>query len=208
MVASGLAITTTRLRAQPKPPQNSELVKAFVIAGHFDANIPKVKEMLTQDPKLAVAAWDWGAGDWETALGGAGHIGAREMAHFLLENGARIDTFCAAMLGRRDLLAAILATSPAAAKVPGPHGFTLLYHAAISGQVPVAELLQPHLATQAPHYNQALLAAVGHGHIEMTSWLLKNGVTDLSQKDFQGKTPLTLATEKGHREIAELLSKF
>jgi len=72
MVASGLAITTTRLRAQPKPPQNSELVKAFVIAGHFDANIPKVKEMLTQDPKLAVAAWDWGAGDWETALGGAG----------------------------------------------------------------------------------------------------------------------------------------
>jgi hypothetical protein len=192
----------------PKPRQADDMVKSFVIAGHSDANLPKVKEMLQQDPALAVASWDWGGGDWETALGGAGHIGSREMAHFLLENGARIDAFCAAMLGRRDLLAAVLAATPAAALVLGPHRFTLMYHAAISGQVPVVELIQPHLKpTLASHYNQALVAAVIHGHLEMTAWLLKNGVSDPNLTDFKGRSTLTIATEAGHKEIAELLRK-
>jgi Ankyrin repeats (3 copies) len=192
----------------PKPRQADELVKAFVIAGHSDANIAKVKEMLDQDPRLAAASWDWGLGDWETALGGAGHIGSREMAHFLLENGARIDAFCAAMLGRTDLLAAVLATTPAAARVLGPHRFTLMYHAAISGQVPVVELIKPHLtAAQAPHFDQALVAAVIHGHLEMTAWLLKNGVSNPNMTDFKGRTTRTIATEAGHKEIAELLEK-
>jgi hypothetical protein len=191
----------------PKPRQADDVVKAFVIAGHSDSKIATVKEMLDKDPKLALASWDWGGGDWETALGGAGHIGSREMAHFLLENGARIDAFCAAMLGRADLLSAVLALSPAAARVLGPHGFTLLYHVAISGQVSLAELVKPHLAGKAPHYNQALLASVGHGKLDMTSWLLRNGATDLNQSDFRGRTPLAIATEAGHKGIAELLQK-
>jgi hypothetical protein len=207
LAASSLAAQTPE---KPKPParQPDDLVRDFVIAGHADPNIPKVKEMLARDPKLATAAWDWGAGDWETALGGAGHIGSREMAHFLLENGARIDAFCAAMLGHRDALAAILTLSPSAAGVRGPHGFSLLYHAAISGQVSLAGLIKPLLPAKAPDYNQALLSAANHGRTEMTAWLLSNGVTDPNQQDFRNRTPLTIATEKGYREIADMLQKF
>jgi hypothetical protein len=192
----------------PKPRQTDEVVKAFVIAGHDNAKIAKVKEMLDQDPNLAVASWDWGGGDWESALGGASHLGSRDMAHFLLENGARIDAFCATMLGRRDLLAAILATTPAVVRVVGPHRYTLLYHAAVSGLVPIAEMIKPHLtAAEAPHYNQALQTSVSHKHLEMTAWLLKNGVTDPNLPDFRGRRPLTVATDAGQKEIAELLQK-
>src|SRR5580700_7626770 len=52
-----------------------------------------------QDLHLVYAARDWGGGDWETALGGASHTGHREIALYLLSQGARIDSYCAAMLG-------------------------------------------------------------------------------------------------------------
>src|SRR5437016_2607432 len=63
--------------------QDLDLVKAFVQAGHGDENLPKVKEYLAYNPKLVYASWDWGGGDWETALGGASHIGSRQMARYL-----------------------------------------------------------------------------------------------------------------------------
>jgi hypothetical protein len=205
------ALAAVPLTAQDKPGapprQTDETVKAFVVAGHTDAKIATVREMLDKDPKLAVASWDWGAGDWETALGGASHVGSREMAHFLLEHGARIDAFCAAMLGRRDLLAAILTASPAAALVRGPHTYCLLYHVATNGDVSLAELVKPHLVGQEAHFNQAVVPSVAHKHLEMTAWLLKNGVTDPNQTDFRGRRPLTIATEAGQKEIADLLQK-
>src|SRR5689334_17826261 len=58
--------------------QALDLVLEFVRVGHN--NLARVKELVAQDPKLVLAAWDWGKGDWETALGGAGHIGNREIA--------------------------------------------------------------------------------------------------------------------------------
>ena len=39
-------------------------VKEFVGAGH--GNLPRVKEMLAEQPKLVLASYDWGAGDFET----------------------------------------------------------------------------------------------------------------------------------------------
>src|SRR3954452_13791305 len=73
------------VRPEPNrgPRQDLDLIKAFVVAGHANKNIDLVKEMLAKDPKLVLAAWDWGAGDWETALGGASHTGSRDMARFL-----------------------------------------------------------------------------------------------------------------------------
>src|SRR5579883_1428644 len=140
--------------------QNLDLVRSFVGAGHKDANIAQVKEMLDRDPKLVYASHDWGEGDWETALGGASHTGSREMARYLLSRGARIDTFCAAMLAERDVLAALVAANPSVATCRGPHGYTLLYHVAIGGDVAMAELLKPHLGPQPRAYTQALSAAV------------------------------------------------
>lgn len=88
------------------------------------------------------AAWDWGAGDWETALGGASHMGRKEIAEYLLSRGARIDLFCAAMLGRIEIVRAALDADPSIAKVLGPHGIPLLDHARAGGQQAVAELIR------------------------------------------------------------------
>src|SRR5207249_8126604 len=80
------------------------------------------------------AAMDWGAGDWETGLGGASHMGAREIVEFLLERGARIDIFCAAMLGLVDVVKAFLTLQPKLIDAKGPHGFTLHFHAQVGGK--------------------------------------------------------------------------
>jgi ankyrin repeat protein len=154
-----------------------------------------------------LAAWDWGNGDWETALGGASHSGNREIARYLLSQGARIDSFCAAMLGERKVISALLAANPFIANTKGPHGYTLLYHAAISGDVAIAKALKPHLAPNAKDYNQALSAAARDGQLAMISWLLKNGVTDPNVPDVFKKTPLTIAIEKGFHQVAEELRR-
>ena len=189
------------------PPQDSELVKAIVGAGHNEKNLDKVKDMLAKDPKLVFATLDWGGGDWETALGGAAHTASRVMARYLLSQGARIDSFCAAMLGYRDVLASLIAANPTVVTAKGPHGFTLLYHAASSGDVSIAKLLKPHLNAKSPDYRQSVSAAVRDGHAGMAQWLLENGVSDLNAADGYGKRLLASAKDKGLTEIANLLKK-
>ena len=209
-----LAETTTNNAELPKPrpaervrPPRQDLAQVlrFVQAGHVD--LPKVKEMLNQDPQFAIAAWDWGQGDWETALGGASHVGRRDIAEYLLSKGARIDGFCAAMLGERDVVLALLKAHPSVATTKGPHGYTLLYHVAISGDIVTAEALKPLLAPNARDYNQALSAAARDGRLEMTQWLLENGVTNPNVPDGFGKTAMDFATEKNFPEIAAELRR-
>jgi hypothetical protein len=201
----GTASKTAPAERVRPPPQEAAQVLRFVQAGHGD--LSKVKEMVVQDAKLVLAAWDWGSGDWETALGGASHVGRRDIAQYLLSQGARIDSFCAAMLGQRDVLLALLKADPAVATTKGPHGYTLLYHVAISGDVVVADAIKGLLPPTAKDYNQALSAAARDGHLPMTKWLLDNGVTDPNVPDGFGKTALTFAIEKKFPEVeAELRS--
>jgi hypothetical protein len=204
-LASNAPTTGPKALGEPvrPPPQVPAQVLRFVQAGHGD--LPKVKEMLQQDPPLALAAWDWGRGDWETALGGASHVGRRDIASYLLSNGARIDSFCASMLGERDVPLALLKANPTVATTKGPHGYTLLYHVAISGDVAIAEALKPLLAPNAKDYNQALSAAARDGHLPMTQWLLESGVTDPNVPDGFGKTALDFAREKKFPEVASEL---
>jgi hypothetical protein len=192
---------------QRPPRQDLETVQSFVRLSHSDQNMNRVAEMIAREPQLVYAAWDWGGGDWETGLGGASHIGSRKMARLLLEKGARIDAFCAAMLGERAVVTALLAANPAVASSRGPHGHSLLYHAAISGDTAMAEAVVGHLAQRAPDCNQALNAAVRDGHVPMTRWLLNNGVANPNQMDGLGKRPLATAAAKGFSEIAEELRK-
>jgi hypothetical protein len=194
---------TPRPELPRKAPQVPERVFEFVRVGH--GNLPRVKEMLAEDPKFALAAWDWGQGDWETALGGASHVGNRDIALHLLDHGARQDLHCSAMLGERYIVLAAIAAHPALANTAGPHGYSLLYHAAISGDVAITGAIAPHLANRARDCNQALTAAARGGHAPMTAWLLANGVTDLSVKDALGKNAATYATEKGFKDVGELL---
>jgi len=122
-----------------KPPIAPELVKEMVMAAHGD--LPKVKELLEKEPKLVNAVWDWGGGDFESALGGAAHTGSKEIALALLAGGARMDVFCAAMLGKLDVVKAAVAAFPEIVKVPGPHGIPLVAHAKI-GKADAAEVLK------------------------------------------------------------------
>jgi ankyrin repeat protein len=184
-----------------------DLVASFVGSAHKDANLDKVTAMLIRDPKLVYASWDWGGGDWETGLGGASHVGSRKMARFLLEKGARIDAFCAAMLGEKDVVTAMVAADPGVVNARGPHGYSLLYHAAISGDTEMAEVLNPYIKVRARDFNQSLSAAVRDGNLEMTAWLLKEGVTNPNQEDAMGKRPLPLALEKNFQDVAEILRK-
>src|SRR5262245_47027 len=80
------------------PSHDSALVRDFVGASH--GNVARVKELLQGRPALAKSAWDWGYGDWETALGAASHVGNREIAELLIATGAPVTIFSAAMLGQ------------------------------------------------------------------------------------------------------------
>jgi ankyrin repeat protein len=187
--------------------QDLDLVKAFVAAGHSDKNLDRVKEHLSQNPKLVYASWDWGGGDWETALGGAAHTGSRQMARYLLSQGARVDSFCSAMLGERGVVTALVSADPSVVSARGPHGYTLLYHVASSGDVAMADLLKPRLPAQRGMYTQALGAAVRDGHLAMTKWLFENGNADPNIEDAIGRRPLRLAIEKNFPEVAEELRR-
>lgn len=152
--ALGTALALNPLRAQAPapadlppvptrpPPLAPDLVKAFVGAAHGD--LAKTQALLDEQPGLLNATWDWGGGDFETALGGAAHMGRRDIALFLLERGARPDLFVHAMLGHLEVVRAIIAARPEAAKCPGPHGIPLLVHAQKggAGAAAVADYLQ------------------------------------------------------------------
>jgi hypothetical protein len=115
-----------------KPQLNRLLVQDFVIFAHSD--LAMVKKLLEGEPALLNATMDWGAGDWESGLGGASHMGRRDIVEFLLEHGARIDIFCAAMMGQLDAVKSLLTLQPKLIDAKGPHGFTVHFHAQVGGR--------------------------------------------------------------------------
>lgn len=153
LAAAGFFLTGRRAGAQSTPagqvtgapdrlPQiEADLIRRFVIAGH--ANLDLVQQMLREQPALINATWDWGGGDYETALGGASHMGRRDIAELLLANGARIDLFAAAALGRIEIIKAAVAAYPDIVHVRGPHTITLLMHAQKGGSTEVVDFLKP-----------------------------------------------------------------
>jgi hypothetical protein len=60
------------------PTQDPDVVREVVAVAH--GNLKRLQELVDRRPTLALATWDWGFGDWETALGAASHVGNREIA--------------------------------------------------------------------------------------------------------------------------------
>ena len=112
-------------------PLKIEIVKEFVVAGH--KNLDKVKEMLIDYPNLIYSRYDWGDGDFEEAIEGSGHLGIKEIANYLIEEGARVNLFVLTMLGKTNLVKPTLEEYPNLLTAKGPHGFTLLHHAKVGG---------------------------------------------------------------------------
>ena len=122
------------------PAHDPALVREFVGAAH--GNVAKVKELLQGRPALAKSAWDWGYGDWETALGAASHVGNREIAELLIANGAPVTIFSAAMMGQLGAVQAFVAASSGIHRTKGPHGIPLLAHAQAGKAADVIKYLE------------------------------------------------------------------
>jgi hypothetical protein len=121
-----------------EPRVDPTLVENFVAQAHAD--LDRVRDLLSGEPALVNAAWDWGGGDWETALGAAAHMGRRDIALFLIAEGARMDVFTAAMLGELPIVRAIVELHPEVRDARGPHRLPLAMHAEAGGDYATAVL--------------------------------------------------------------------
>ena len=115
-----------------KPLIDLTLARDFVLFGHYD--LAMVKKLLEKEPALLNATVDWGGGDFESALGGASHLGKHDIIEFLLSQGARMDLFCAAASGLTGVVKGMIAACPVLAQARGPHGIPLLMHAKMGGE--------------------------------------------------------------------------
>lgn len=110
------------------PPLAPDLVQSVV--GFAHGSLKGVTELVEANPGLANACWDWGGGDFETALGAASHVGQRNIAEYLLSKGARMDIFAATMLGKIAIVRAVIEDNPAVVRdCLGPHKLPMLHHA-------------------------------------------------------------------------------
>ncbi len=177
-----------------------EVIDEFVGVSH--GNFARVKELLEQYPALVHAHATWG----ETPLGAAAQTGQCEIAEYLLSRGAALDICTAAMLGMTDQVAAMLQADPGQAQALGAHDIPVMYYPALYGYTEIAELLLAHGADidAGEGKETALHGAAGFGQTAMAEWLLGHGA-QVNPKDFNGKTPLRVAMDNGHKDIGYLL---
>lgn len=134
--------TQQPVKHQKGPPLDKEQVKEFVTVAHKDFD--KVKSMLKENPDLLNASHNWKDWDWEDAVGAAGHMGLREMALYLLEQGARPTICVASMLGHLDVVKTFITAFPQMKESVGPHNISLMTHAIKGGDQakPVVKYLE------------------------------------------------------------------
>lgn len=182
---------------------DQEQIDQLVIAAHHD--FAKVRHMLAENPELLNENASW----VETPIQAAAHVGNREIAEYLLQQGAPLDICTAAMLGYEDEVASMLAENPILSQASGAHDIPVMYYPAISGNISIAERL---LAAGADVNageggNTPLHGAAGFGHAEMARWLLEHDANPFAV-DFNGKTPVELAQANGHTVVTELLRPY
>ena len=201
-VLAGQESKSEPVREFKRPPAIApDLIKKIVGSSH--SNLKEVTRLLKEQPHLVNGTWDWGGGDFETPLGAASHMGRKDIAKLLIDRGARKDLFYYAMVGNMTVLCAAISDDEGVVHVPGPHGLSMIYHAAISGNVDLTTYLK---SLGGKVNNGTLNAAVQYsGSYEMTEWVLDNGASYHGQTGF-GKKPLAeQARAKGQTAIADLL---
>jgi ankyrin repeat protein len=179
---------------------NQETINAFVIAAHHD--LARVQEMLGEHPALLNENADW----IETPIQAAAHTGSRNIAEYLLAQGAPLDICTAAMLNLPDEVQALLQDDPGLYEAVGAHNIPVMYFAAIGGSPQIAETLlgAGSNINEGAGGNTALHGAAGFGQTAMVGWLLDHGA-DPNAADYNGKTPLEVAEQTGHAAAADLL---
>ena len=182
---------------------SAEQIREFVIAGH--GNLEKVKQMLAEAPQLLNASYRWNENDSETALQAAAQVGSATVAQFLLKQGAPLEICTAAMLGMRDEVEQRLNDDPRNANAAGAHGIPLLPHAVWSEDPRLVQLVFERGAKSGA--TLALHNAISRGNYELVEWLVDNAGPDIRAKNFQGKTPLAVATEHKNDRIVAFLNQ-
>ncbi len=109
------------------PAIQLEIASEVVSVSHF--NLDRLKELVDPRPELAKAVWDWGFGDWESAIAAASHVGRKDIVDYLVSKGAVPTIFTYAMLAEYETLKTMIGSYPGIQKNFGPHGITLLQHA-------------------------------------------------------------------------------
>lgn len=182
---------------------SQELINEFVAASHFD--FPKVRQMLAETPALLNENAEW----IETPVQAAAHVGNVDIATFLLDQGAPLDICTAAMLGREADVDAILAEDAEMIRARGAHNTPLLYFAIIGGHLPLAQKLLAAGAdiNDGEGVNTPLHGAVQDNNIEAARWLLASDANPYAL-DFNGKTPLDLAEDRGYEDLVNLLRPY
>ena len=62
-----------------------------------------------------------------------------------------------------------------------------------------------HMKATNNHYQTALHLAVFNGHADTVRWLVQHGA-DVNVQDNEGQTPFSIASGRGNRKVARLLS--
>lgn len=179
-------------------PLPQALIDEFVAAAHGDA--AKVQALLAEHPTLLHANASW----QETAIQAAAQTGRADIAEFLLAHGAAKDICCATMLGYIEEVALDLHLDPSQANAQGAHGLSVLYHAAITGQVGLAQMLLDYGADLNAGRTTALHGAVLFNQLPMVKWLLAQGA-EVARPNHEQKTPLALALGLNLPEIVAAL---
>lgn len=182
---------------------SQEVIDEFVVAAHHD--LPKVQAMLAENPALLNQNATW----LETPIQAASHVANRPIAEYLLQQGAPLDICGAAMLGLRDEVAAFLDSDPDLIHATGAHEIPLLFHAAISGNLELVQMLVARGADidAGAEKQTALHGAAGFGHVEIVRYLLAQGA-DFNVVDHDGRTPLDVAEQTGHEQVVALIHDF
>lgn len=133
-------------------------------------------------------------------------MGRRDIAEFLLDHGATLDIFTASMLGRKEVVVAMLEDDPNLARSKGVHGLPSLFFPATTGQMETGEVLVANGAavSEGAGGNTPLHGAAMMGRLEMVNWLLDNGA-DVTATNYEGKTPQTVAADSGHEVVAQAI---
>ncbi|MEO1288226.1 MAG: ankyrin repeat domain-containing protein [Chloroflexota bacterium] len=178
----------------------TDLVRELVMAAHRD--LDEVKRLVAEHPDLIDEAVEWRPQQTETSLQAASHIGRRDIAEFLLENGAKPNMVVYAMLGDEEQFNAMLADDPDNINEIGAHNFSLMFHAALGGNLNIIETI--HQQAESVNLGQAVHAALMGNQPDAVKWLIAHDAP-LDSTDFRGRTPLQTAVEN---EDADLIVLF
>jgi ankyrin repeat protein len=183
----------------PETALPQEEANQFIIDCHMD--LDKVQARLAENPALASA---FNPDLNESALGAAGHMGRPDIARLLLEHGAELELAAAAMLGDGDYVQAALDRDPALAVSGGAHNIPVAFHAAMSGDTQIMQMLWD-AGAEGP-VRGALFFAVWKDQLPMARWLLERGAS-VEGKDPQGRSMLEVAEANGNEEMVALLKE-